>query len=124
MEEKATIVESVIDHVKEYAKTSFELVKLKAVKEGSEAASVVVAYVIVLASVIMFVIIINIGLALLIGDLTGKLYYGFFIVAGFYALLVFIMHFGHKVILKRPISNMAVRRYLKMTKENSQTQPL
>lgn len=124
MEEKATIVESVVDHAKEYAQSTFELIKLKAVKKGSEVASVVAAYVIVVASVLLFVIIINIGLALWLGELTGKLYYGFFIVAGFYVLLALIMHLGHKVIFKRPISNMAIRRYIKMTREKTQTQPL
>jgi hypothetical protein len=119
MEEKATIVESVVDHAKAYAESTFELIKLKAVKKGSEVASVIAAYVIVVASVLLFVIIVNIGLAIWLGDLTGKLYYGFFIVAGFYALVALILHLGHKVIFKRPITNMAIRKYIKMNKEKT-----
>jgi hypothetical protein len=124
MEEKATIVESVIEHAQEYAKTTFELIKLKAVKKGSETASVIVAYIVVIAAISLFVIIANMGVALWLGEITGKLYYGFFIVAGFYVLVALIIHWGHKVIFKRPISNMMIRKYIKQTQEKTQSQSL
>ena len=119
MEEKATIVESVIDHAKEYAESTFELVKLKAVKKGTEVASVVAAYVIVIAAILLFVIIANIGLAVWLGELTGKLYYGFFIVAGFYVVLALIIHLGHKVLVQKPFSNMILRKYLKESQKKA-----
>ena len=124
MEEKATIVESVVDHAKQYAESTFELIKLKAVKKGSEVASVVAAYAVVIASILLFVIIANIGLALWLGELTGKLYYGFFIVAGFYVLVALIIHFGHKVLVQRPVSNMVVKKFIKKNQQKIQTQPL
>ncbi len=56
--------------------------------------------------------IVNIGVAIWLGDLLGKLYYGFFIVAGFYLFVSFIMYVEHKVLIKNPIKNLAIKKYL------------
>lgn len=121
MEEKATIAESILEHAKEYAKASLDLAKLKAVNKGSEVASVAFSYIIVIVTLVMFVMIVNIAIALWLGDLLGKLYYGFFIVAGFYLVVSFIVYIGHKVLIQKPVNNLVIKKYLKYTK--SKTQP-
>jgi ABC-type multidrug transport system fused ATPase/permease subunit len=113
MEEKATIAESIVEHAKEYAKASLDLIKLQAVNKGSEVASIILSYIIVIATLLMFIMIVNIAVAIWLGDLLGKLYYGFFIVAGFYLVVSFIVYVGYKVLIKKPINNLAIRTYLK-----------
>jgi hypothetical protein len=112
MEEKATIAESALDHAKEYAQASFDLIKLKAVNKGSEVASVAVSYFLVTAALILFITIVSIGAALWVGELIGKVYYGFFIVAGFYALVALIIYLGRQALVKKPIANMVIKKYL------------
>ncbi len=116
MEEKATIAESVLAHAKEAAKASLEIIKLKAINKGTEVGSMIAAYVLVIATTIMFLIIVNIGLALWIGELLGKLYYGFFVVAGFYLLVALIILAGRKVLITKPVTNFAIKKYLNQQK--------
>jgi len=123
MEDKATIAESVLEHAKEYAKANMELAKLEAINKGSEFASTAISYILAVATLVMCGLILNVAVALLIGDLLGKLYLGFFIVAGFYMLLSFIMFVGHKVLVVRPVNSMAIRSYLKNMKKNEKIQP-
>jgi len=120
MEEKATIAESVINHAQEYAQASFDLIKLKAVNKGSEVASVAVSYFLVTAALILFITIVSIGIALWVGELLGKVYYGFFIVAGFYGLVALIIHLGRQALVKKPIANRMIKKYLEQTKTENQ----
>jgi hypothetical protein len=60
----------------------------------------------------VFLLLANIGLALWIGFMLGKAYFGFFCVAGFYALLGFVFYFLMHKWLKRSISNAIISNTL------------
>jgi len=87
MEYKENLIESLIEKGEQYGKTTLELIKLKTIDKSADVASTLVSWVIVIVLIVLFFFIINIGLALWIGELLGKSYYGFFVIAGFYALL-------------------------------------
>jgi len=47
-----------------------------------------------------------------LGELLGKSYYGFFIVAGFYALLALIFSIFRKQLIKNPVNNSIIEQVL------------
>jgi len=56
--------------------------------------------------------ILNIGLAIWIGELLGQMYLGFFVVGGFYALIAIILHLFRNSWLKKPVSSMIIKKML------------
>ena len=63
--------------------------------------------------VILFVLTANIGIALWIGEVLGKSYYGFFVVAGFYVLAGLIIYNSRHQWIKDPVSNAVISQMLK-----------
>jgi hypothetical protein len=109
VEEKPTILESIIDSAENYGKTSIELIKLKALKKVSEAASSMAANLVVIVVSVLFIVILSIGVSLWIGDELGKSYLGFFVVAGFYLLMAIIFLIGRNQLVKTPVSNSIIK---------------
>ena len=86
MEDNKKLLESLVDRVTDYGKTSYELVKLQAVDKSSDVVSSVIPHTVVLILVSSFMLFFNLGLAFWLGEILGKIFYGFFIVAAFYVL--------------------------------------
>ena len=81
-------IELLLDKGSDYLSTRIDLYKLKVVDTSSDVLSAVISKGIVFTVFAVFFLIANIGIALLLGELLGKLYYGFFIVAGFYLIML------------------------------------
>lgn len=113
MEDNTNIFESLLERASEYGKTSYELVKLKAVDQTSDVVSSFVPHSIVFVLIASFILFLNLGLAFWLGDLMGKVFYGFFVVAAFYVITGMAVHlFLHKW-LKRLIADYCIKRMLK-----------
>jgi hypothetical protein len=112
MEDKTTILESLVDTAEDYGRSSIELLKLKAIKKISDVVSTIASSIVVLFSVILFVLILSIGLSLWIGDCLGKTYWGFFIIAGAYLLVVIIFMAFKKQLVKDPVSNIIIKNII------------
>jgi fatty acid desaturase len=113
MEENKKLLESLVDRATDYGKTSYELVKLKAVDKTSDVVSSVVPHAFVLILTASFMLFLNFGLAFWLGEILGKVFYGFFIVAAFYIFVGLIVHlFMHKK-LKEIIRNYVIKQLLK-----------
>jgi len=113
MDDRKTMVDSLIDRAEGYGQTSLDLLKLKAIDKTSDVVSTIAAKVAVLAIFWIFFLILNIGIALWIGEYIGKIYYGFFLVAGFYALLALCLHLFKNQWIKTPVSNSMINHLLK-----------
>jgi hypothetical protein len=112
MEDNATLIESLLERAIEYGKTSFELAKLKTVDKTSDAVSTILPNVVVFVLIASFLLFVNIGLAFWLGEILGKTYYGFFVVAAFYGILVIVISiFMHKW-LKKIIRNYFIKQVL------------
>ena len=111
-EEKTPTLESLIDSVENYGKTSIDLAKLKAIRKVSEVVSSLAASVVVIFMTILCIFIFSIGLSLWIGDYLGKPYWGFFIIAGVYLLVAIICHAASKQLIKTPVSNSILKNIL------------
>ena len=109
MEDKATPIETLFERAEAYGKTSLNLLKLKAIDKSSELISTVISWLIVIIVAALFFIILSIGIALWLGEILGKTYYGFFIVAGIYGILgvIFILW------VKKYVNNSIISKMLK-----------
>jgi hypothetical protein len=112
MEDKTTILESLIDSAENYGKSSIELWKLQAIKKLAETISTIASSIIVIFISVLFILILSIGLSLWIGDYLGKSYLGFFIVSGIYLLIAIICMAGKKQLLKTPVSNAIIKNIM------------
>lgn len=112
METETTFFKPLLDSAEAYAKTSFELLKLKTIDKSVRVVSDFASHCVVFFFITMFVFCINIALALWIGELLGKVYFGFLGLAIFYAILAAILHFFMHNRLKAYFSNTIISQIL------------
>lgn len=113
MEDKGNLLESLLDSAKEYGITSLELFKLKALDKATDVVSSFVPFLVFTILIGLFCLFLSLGLAFWLGDLLGKTYYGFFIVAGFYILCGLILQFLMHDWFKKLIGDIFVKNMLK-----------
>ena len=101
------------ERISKYLETKIQLVRLQAINKASDIIALVVSRIILLITTIFFMLFLNIGIALWIGSLLGKLYDGFFIVAAFYILLGLLLFIFKKKLIKMPINNFLIKELLK-----------
>ena len=112
METPATSIESLFERLQAYSKTTYELSKLKLLETTIIVVSALVPRLSVIIMISLFALVLNIGIALLLGELLGKPYYGFFIVAGFYLIAALIFHFFLHKWIKKPLSDLIIKQAL------------
>ncbi len=112
MEEITSSIESFIEKATEYGKTSFELEKLKAIEKMSALVSSLMSNWLVLVLLSSFMLFLSIGLALWLGEILGKIYFGFFVIAAFYGLTGLLIHFFLHGSIKKRISNIFIKQVL------------
>jgi hypothetical protein len=101
MEVKASLIEPLLERVQEYGKTSFELLKLKSLEKTADITSSLVSRSLLVIVLSLCLLTLNIAISLWLGDVLGKNYFGFLVVASFYGLTGVILFFIHPVIKAR-----------------------
>lgn len=112
MTPKPNPFEPLLERAVDYGTTTFQIIKLRAVDKTAEISSSVVSRFFLLAALLLFVLILSIAAGFWIGDAMGKIYFGFLIVAGFYALVAFLLALLHPL-LKAHIYDLLIRQMLK-----------
>ncbi|MGM0407796.1 MAG: hypothetical protein ACQERU_07415 [Bacteroidota bacterium] len=112
MEDNVKQIESLADSTTEYIKTSYELVKLKIIDKISDGISSLIPHSVVFVIISIFLLFCNLGVVFWLGEILGKIYLGFFVVAAFYGFLGIIMLFMHNW-LKKNIYNKIIKQLLK-----------
>lgn len=113
MEDNAKLIESLLEKAADYGKASYELLKLKTLDKTSDAVSSLIPHSIVLVIVAVFLLFLNLGLAFWLGEILGKTFYGFLVVAAFYGVTGFVLHFFMHKWLKEQVSNFIIKHVLK-----------
>ena len=113
MEENAKLLESLLERATEYGKTSFELVKLKALDKTADVVSSFVPYSIVFILFATFLLFFSLGLSFWLGEILGEICFGFFVVAVFYIIIGIVLHFFMRKWLKNSLTNYVIKRLLK-----------
>lgn len=113
MEKQLKQFDNLIERADNYAKTSVDLIKLKTIDKVADGTSSFVAWSAVIIAAILFFITLNFGLAFWLGAILEKIYLGFFIVAGFYAIVGFILYLFRNKWIKKPMNDSMVNEMLK-----------
>jgi len=112
MNNNETPIEVLFQKAEAYGLTAVELLKLKTIDKFAEVVSSLTSQLVISLIASMFVFSINIGISLWIGEKTGKSYYGFFIVAGFYLVIAIIVFVYRHRWIKKPITNTIIKQML------------
>lgn len=112
MEQNSSVFETLLERVEDYSKTSIELMRLKAVDKISDGASSAASKIAGLIFLFLFIILLSVGLSLWIGELLGKSWYGFLIIAAFYGILCALLIFVKHNWLKKIVSNSIIKQML------------
>ncbi|MGA9637440.1 hypothetical protein [Flavobacterium sp.] len=113
METIATNIELLYEKAKDYAEINIELIKLNSIDKIADVLSSIVSRIVIFMFVVMFVLLVNIALSLYLGELLGKDYLGYSVVAAFYLILVIIINYNKDKIIKVPITNLVIAKLLK-----------
>jgi hypothetical protein len=112
MEENQSTVESLIDRLKSYAETRIDLIRLKSINKSSSFLALLISMIVVILIGFIAVLMLSVGIALLLGDLLGKNWYGFLIVAGFYLITGLVLYSLRDKWLKKPIANSMIKNLM------------
>lgn len=115
MKSYETPLELLLEKAEDYGNTTIELMKLKAINKSADIISSLALKLVFFAIVALFIVVANVGVALWIGDLLGKPYYGFFIVAACYGLAAVLLRSYLLNWVKVPISNFIIAQMLKQS---------
>lgn len=113
MENNTSTIEMLFGRAEEYTRTTVELLKLQAVDKAADVVSSLLSRIIVSIVIVLFAFLVNIGLSIWVGELLGKVYFGFLVVSGFYLLIAFILYIVRDKVLKTPIRDFIIIRMLK-----------
>ncbi len=113
MDTSASLLESLFEKAETFGKTTYRLSKLKSVETTISVATSLLSRLVVFLVFSLFILVLNIGIALWLGQLLGKSYFGFFIVAAFYLLVGILLHFFLHKWIKKPIADIIISQALK-----------
>ncbi|MFN3756965.1 MAG: hypothetical protein ACK4RM_08410 [Flavobacterium sp.] len=111
MKEQIILLEELFEKIKNLSKSTIELVTLRFYRKLTGVIALIITDVIVIILISFMLFLLNIALALWIGELLGKMSYGFLIVGAFYGILGLLAHLFfrkaiHKLIKKNLVNHL------------------
>ncbi|NGY38830.1 hypothetical protein FQU23_015095 [Flavobacterium sp. XN-5] len=116
MSSKATTIEILFEKVEDYTRTTVELAKLKVIDTSADVLSSLLSRLAIAIVFAMFILLLNFGLSIWLGEVLGSMYYGFFIMAALYLILSIVLYSYKDKWIKMPISNFIITKMLKNQK--------
>lgn len=113
MEENAKLLETLLEKAINYGQSSLELAKLKTIDKSTEVASALVPPLFIASFMVISLLFITLGMALYLGEILGKIYFGMAVVAGFYALCALIIQLFLRKQLSTACRNLIIRNIFK-----------
>ncbi|HEY1046953.1 MAG TPA: hypothetical protein VGF79_10980 [Bacteroidia bacterium] len=117
MQEKSDLEETLVKHAGDLGYTSLELWKLKSIDSIASVASALMTTGITMFAYLLFLLFIGVGVALYLGEMFGKLYIGFALVAGFYLLIGLLIQIVFSKNLKNKFYETIITKYYKHKSE-------
>lgn len=108
-----SLIESVVENIKSLFADRVDLLKLKFIDKISKLFSSIITGLVLAMVFIIFITVFNIGIALYIGECTGKIYVGFLLVAAFYAIAGIILFAARRTLIKSAITGILIRKITK-----------
>jgi hypothetical protein len=100
--------EELVSHVKNYIHTVAELFKLKAIDKLATGLSSVAVRLVLLMLFTWVIVLASIGLSLWISEQMGDRFSGFFIMAGFYLVVTFLVYLVKDKLIRKSVTNSIV----------------
>ena len=113
METISREAETILTDAAEYVETKTRLWKLKVVEKVAEVYGTIISKLLFFCMMGVFTLFVTIGIALWIGELLGKTYYGFFIMGGIFLIAGLILYSSSKGWIENPSSNNLMKKLLK-----------
>jgi hypothetical protein len=113
MDTITTNIELLYKKAKDYADINIELLKLNSIDKTADVLSSLLSRMIIFMFVVMFILLVNIALSLYIGDLLGKDYLGYAVVAALYLLFIIVINYYRDKLIKMPLTNLVIAKLLK-----------
>jgi hypothetical protein len=112
MDNQEFFFEPLVEKAREYGKTSIELYKLKAIEKTSDVASRMVSSMLAFTALGLFILMVSFGAAFWLGEVLGKIYYGFLCVGAFYGVVGLVLYFFLHNWMKERTSDAIITRIL------------
>ena len=90
MKNKVILVEMLFEKLEQYGKTNMELYRLQAIDKSTDIFASITTRIVLVLIIALFFLLLTLGLCFYVGDLLGAVYYGFFVMSGFY-LVIFLI---------------------------------
>jgi uncharacterized membrane protein len=111
MEDTKEHIEPLLQKAEAYSKTSLKILQLKVVEKTAEVTAAFISRLLLIAAISFFLIAVNTALALWLGELLGKTYYGFLLLGLLYAVVAAILSLLQPL-LKGKIGNLIITQLL------------
>jgi hypothetical protein len=113
IEERKEMLEELFERVEKYIKINIQIYKLRAVEVMAEAASTIMANILIAIIATLFFMLLNVGLAIWIGSLLESSSHGYFILSGFYLLILIILWIFRKNMFKKSVTGGIIKQFEK-----------
>ena len=97
MQNNSDLIEPLLEKIATYSKTSFDLLKLRSLDKTADIVSGIISKLILALVASFFILMLNLALAFWLGEILGKIYYGFGIMAGINGITVLIVYLNHRL---------------------------
>jgi len=111
MDTKTELIDPLLERVEAYSNTTIELLKLKSIDKTADVSATFISRLLLVIVLVLLVFTLNVAVALWLGEVLGKNYYGFLMVAAFYAVIAIVIYFTHPFIKSR-INNSIIKQLL------------
>jgi len=101
-------LKSIIEKVDKYRKVSLNLYRLKAIQKTTNWLSKLITYCIIVFSFLLFLVFLNIGASLWLGEILGKLYLGFIVVSLLHLVIGLFLWFFVRHWIQNQVNNCIV----------------
>lgn len=113
MDDNVKLIEMLLKSSINYGVAEIDLIKLRALNKTSDVVSSLIPPALVFFVLFLFLLFISFGLAIWLGQITGNNFYGYFIIAAFYAIVGLVLHFTMHDWIKRKVCNYLVKQLFK-----------
>lgn len=113
MENQVVLIETLFEKAEAFGKTTYQLFKLKSMEVTINVVTTLLSRLVVFLVFSLFMLVLNLGIALWLGKLLGEYYFGFFIVSAFYLIVGVLLYFFLHKWIKKPIADLIISQALK-----------
>lgn len=113
MENIVATTEKLFKQAEQYTKTSLKIVELKLVANAADVFGILTSKIVMLVVVTLFCFILSIGLSYYIGQFLTQEYYGFFIMALLYLIILLLLYWNQSKWIKGLTKDLIISAFLK-----------